>query len=444
MNRTFHIITFGCQMNKLDSELIQASLQNRGFQPVSEPDDASVVLYNTCSVREHAENKVFSHLGTWRERAEENEDFIVGVTGCMAQRMGERITDKFDYVRLVCGTRSFLEIPDYIEHIARTGEPVIALGEEPLELNRDPELRPTHHRAFLSIMRGCDNYCAYCIVPHVRGRETSRQPEEILDEAQNLVSDGVVELTLLGQNVNSYGKDVDGDVGLVHLLENLNDMDGLRRIRFITSHPRDMSEAIFRAVAELDAVCEHVHMPAQSGSDEILKRMNRHYTRRHYLDMVETGRRQLPEMAFSSDFIVGFPGETDADFEQTLALLKNVRFQQSYIFRYSPRPGTRAADMEDDVTDEIKRERQQRLLAAQEEVDSRRRAGLVGETLEVLCEGENARHKQEGQWRGRTRKNDIVVFDAPDAQPGKIRPITISDSTALTLFGRQQEPEPPQ
>ena len=438
MHRTFHIVTFGCQMNKLDSELLQAALQSRGFRPVADPEEAGVVLYNTCSVREQAENKVFSHLGTYRGRAGEDPEFILGVVGCMAQRMGEKISEKFPFTRLVCGTRSFLQVPDYLAHIAETGERVIALGEEPLEFDRDTELRPEGHHAYVSIMRGCDNYCAYCIVPHVRGHETSREPADVIEEARQLADGGVVELTLLGQNVNSYGKGLDADASLAGLLGKLDRIEGLRRIRFITSHPRDMSEEIFRAVADLQKVCEHVHMPAQSGADPVLHRMKRHYDRPHYMEMIEMGRTLVPDLAFSSDFIVGFPGETDEDFERTLCLLKRVRFQQSYIFRYSPRPGTRAAEMEDDVPDEVKRDRQQELLCAQEQIDTERRAAMVGETVEVLCAAENASHPEEGQWRGRTRENDIVVFSAPEASPGAVRNIRIHDSTALTLFGAEE------
>ena len=443
MNRSFHIVTFGCQMNKLDSELLQAALQSRGFRPVADPEEAGVVLYNTCSVREHAEDKVFSHLGTYRPRAGEDPEFILGVVGCMAQRMGERLAERFPFVRLICGTRSFLQVPDYLAHIESTGERVVALGEEPLEFERDPELRPRGHHAYVSIMRGCNNYCAYCIVPHVRGRETSRAPDEIVQEARALAEGGVVELTLLGQNVNSYGKGLEGEASLASLLVELDGVPGLRRIRFITSHPRDMTEGIFRAVAELEKVCEHVHMPAQSGSDPILRRMNRHYDRAHYVDLIEMGRRLVPDLAFSSDFIVGFPGETDEDFAQTLSLAEEVRFQQSYIFRYSPRPGTKAAEMEDDVPEEVKRDRQQRLLSAQERIDTERRADMVGQTVEVMCEAENKSHPEEGRWRGRTRENDIVIFSAADTRPGDVRRITVEDATALTLFGGVAKREAP-
>ncbi len=439
MKKTFHITTFGCQMNKLDSELIQAALQRHDYVPVADQEDAGVVLYNTCSVRDQAENRVLSHLGTFRERAEEDPDFILGVTGCMAQRMGEQLTHKFPFVNLVCGTRRFLQIPDYLNHIRETGESIVALDQDPLESQPAPESRLVGHQAYVSIMRGCNNFCAYCIVPHVRGREKSRPMGEIKTEVQRLVEEGAVEVNLLGQNVNSYGNDRDDDASLDRLLHEVNEVDGLGRIRFITSHPRDMNEAILRAVADLDKVCEHVHMAAQSGSDAVLERMNRHYTREHYLDVVAIGRELVPDMAFASDFIVGFPGETDEDFQKTLELVHDVGFQQSYIFRYSPRPDTRAAEMEDDVPDQVKRDRQQQLLSAQKEVDAERRQSLVGTTREVLCEEENETHPEEGKWRGRTRENDIVVFSSPTAQPGDILPVHITKSTALTLFGEAED-----
>ncbi len=436
MDRTFHIVTFGCQMNKLDSELLQGALRKRGFEPVRDPRRAGVVLYNTCSVRRQAENRVFSHLGAWQEHARSDPGFILGVIGCMAQRLGRRIIERFDHVRLVCGTRSFLRVPDYLERIAETGDRVVALDQGPFSFERDPEFRPQPHRAYVSIMRGCENYCAYCIVPQVRGRETNRPPDEIVEEVRRLCDGGVVEVALLGQNVNAYGKALGDDVSLAGLLEQVNAVRGLRRLRFITSHPADMTEEILRAVAGLEKVCEHIHMPAQSGSDAVLGRMRRGYTRGQYLELTGKARRLIEGVEISSDFIVGFPGESDEDFELTLSLLEEVRFQQGFIFRYSPRPGTRAARWDDDVPEAIKRERQQRLLAAQERVDAERRASLRGGTVEVLSDGPNRGHRQNGGSIGRTRHNDIVVFSGPEAPPGALCRVLVENSTPLTLFGR--------
>lgn len=423
-------------MNKLDSELVTGKLLSEGFQPVERPEDAEILLYNTCSVRAHAEDKVLSHLGTWRKRAAREPGFILGVMGCMAERLGEEIARRFPHVRLVCGTRVFCRVPEYLRRIMRDGRTIVALQDEPLGLQRVPAARAELHHAYVSIMRGCNNYCAYCIVPYVRGREVSRPPGEILQEVQRLCDDGVVAITLLGQNVNSYGKGIDGAT-LPGLLGQVNSVEGLRRIRFITNHPRDMSEDILRAVGELDKVCEHIHMPAQSGSDAVLGRMSRGYTRRQYVELIEAGRRIIPGVEFASDFLVGFPGETDQDFELTLSLLTEVRFQQSFVFKYSPRPGTRGAGLPDDVPDDLKRERNQRLLAAQQQVDAARRSAWVGSTVEVLVDGANKGDPACGGLTGRTRQNDIVIFSGEGAPAGTLCEVRIEGATALTLFGRR-------
>jgi len=434
-DRNVCIVTFGCQMNKLDSELLTGALRERGFCPTPKPEDASIVLYNTCSVREHAEARVMSHLGSCRARAERDPAFILGVIGCMAERLGEKLTRQFDFVRLVCGTRSFLAIPDYLMLI-RSGERrrIVALkGEFPIGYERLPSARPERHHAYVAIMRGCNRFCAYCIVPHVRGGEISRPPDHIVTEVQRLVDDGVREVTLLGQNVNSYGRDLGVEACLPRLLERLNGLSGLERIRFITNHPADMTAEIFRAVAGLDKVCEHVHMPAQSGSDGILERMNRGYSSAHYRGLVDSAREIIRGVAIASDFIVGFPGESEADFQKTLDLLREVGFQQSFIFKYSARPGTAAAKLSDDVPAGVKKGRHAALLAAQQEVDAHRRAGLVGETTEVLVDGISK--NDPDKLSARTRQNDIVILRAPQATIGTLGHVRIVDSTPRTLFG---------
>jgi len=354
----------------------------------------------------------------------------------MAQRLGRELTRRFPHVRLVCGTRAFLDLPEYLDQIMRHGGRVVALQEQPVHFERDPRARLRRHHAYVSVMRGCDNFCSYCIVPFVRGREVSRPPAEILDEVRRLCADGVVEVTLLGQNVNSYGKGHADGVGLAALLEQVNSVEGLRRIRFVTSHPKDMAEDILRAVAGLDKVCEHIHVPAQSGSDGVLARMNRGYTRGDYVRLVETARRLIPGVELSSDFLVGFPGETQADFEQTLGLLGEVRFQQSFVFKYSPRPGTRAARWRDDVPDTAKRQRNQALLEAQQRVDRARRSALVGSAVEVMVEGPNRGDPAAADLTGRTRQNDIVVLSGCEAAPGALREAEVTDATPLTLFAR--------
>jgi tRNA-2-methylthio-N6-dimethylallyladenosine synthase len=442
--RTFHVVTFGCQMNKLDSELLCAALVGAGWRQTAgengaEAQEADVVIYSTCSVRQQAENRVLSHLGAWRRRVEREPAFIVGVVGCMAQRLGAEIVRRFPHVRLVCGTRAFHRVPEHLERIAATGEAVVDLGEDEFSACRDPALRPERHHAFVSIMRGCDNFCAYCVVPYVRGRPMSRPPADIAEEVRRLCGDGVVEVALLGQNVNAYGKGRDEPVGLAALLERVSDTPGLERLRFLTNHPGDMTEDILRAVASLDVVCEHLHMPAQSGADAVLERMGRGYAREEYVRIVEAARRIVPGIELSSDFIVGFPGETDGDFEKTLGLLEGVRFQQSFIFKYSPRPGTLAARWADDVADAVKRERNQRLLAAQARIDTERRRAMVGTEVEVMVDGRNPDDREGRPLRGRTRGNDIVFFSGPALAPGTVTQVRIEDATPLTLFGSRCE-----
>jgi tRNA-2-methylthio-N6-dimethylallyladenosine synthase len=426
------IVTFGCQMNKLDSDLLRGALVREGFGLTDRPDEADVVLYNTCSVRDHAENRVLSHLGAWRRRARRDERFVLGVIGCMAQRLGAELARQFDHVDLVCGTRALLRVPGHLKRVLAGEGPVVDVdGDAFAASERLPRMRESAVQAYVSIMRGCDNFCSYCIVPYVRGREVSRPAEQVLAEVRALAQDGVREVTLLGQNVNSYRSE---GRTLADLLAMLNDVEGLCRIRFVTSHPKDMSDGILDAVAALDKVCEHLHVPPQSGSDGVLRRMNRRYTAADYRDMVARARASVPGVALAGDFIVGFPGETDAEFEESLALLREVRFQQAYLFKYSPRPGTRAAGLPDDVPDEVKRERHRRLLAAQEEVDTARRAAMVGEEVEVLVEGVSK--ADSSHYTGRTRGNDIVVFPGGDAAVGALRLLRVVDSTPLTLFGR--------
>ena len=428
------IVTFGCQMNKLDSQVLRGRLARAGFELCEEPDAADVVLYNTCSVREHAENRVFSHLGTYRARAERNPDFVLGVLGCMAQRLGAEIRQRFPFVDLVCGTRAFVRVPELLRGIMDGGGPVVDVAmDAPVRFDRAACMRESGHSAYVSIMRGCTNFCAYCIVPHVRGPEVSRAPDDVVDEVRRLAEGGVREITLLGQNVNSYGRDLDGDVNLAALLEGMNKVPGLARIRFVTSHPRDMTAELLDAVGRLDKVCEHLHVPPQSGSDAVLRRMNRGYTARDYRHLVDSARRRVPGVALAGDFIVGFPGETEEDFEETLRLLRDVRFQQCFVFKYSPRPGTKAAGWEDDVPDEVKRRRHRQMLDAQELVDTERRAAMVGSKTEVLVDGPS---KQDASnLSGRTRQNDIVVFRGSEDLTGELVTLELTDSTALTLFG---------
>lgn len=437
------IKTFGCQMNKLDSELSIGSLMKKGYSFVENEKEADIILLNTCSVRDKAEHKVYSQLGSLRDKKEKNPDLILGVLGCMAQNEGDRIFKRMPHVNLVCGTRMFSKLPEFLEEISGSNKRVLAIDEDgEVNFDRLVTQRQDRYNAFVSIMRGCDNYCSYCIVPYVRGREFSRSVSDIVDEVKSLADDGCKEIILLGQNVNSYGKGLDGKVNLATLLRKLDLIGGIERIRFVTSHPKDMTKEIIEAVGELPRVCEYLHMPAQSGSDRILQKMRRQYTTAHYKELAEMARTLVPDIKIASDFIVGFPGETEGDFEDTVKLLNDVRCQNSFIFKYSPRTGTAATDLIDDVEEETKKRRNHILLELQKKISTEENRLMHGKSVEVLVEGISK--SDTGRLSGRTRQNMIVVFDLPDGSnqgylssslPGKLVDIKIVDSTDLTLFG---------
>ena len=430
------IVTFGCQMNRLDSELIAGDLRAAGFEPAKGEAEADVILFNTCSVRQHAEERVYSRLGALQALKRKRPEVLIGVIGCMAQMHGEAIFKRAPHVGLVCGTKGLARLAELIAE-ARGGMRVCATEKDGAPLvRRSASERISKHLAYVYIMRGCDNYCAYCVVPYARGPEESRPPGEIADEVRALADDGCKEVTLLGQNVNSYGKGLTPKVGLADLLESLNEIAGLERIRFVTSHPKDMSREILSAVGRLKKVCEHLHMPAQSGSDKILKAMNRKYTAARYRQIVAEARELIPGAAIASDFIVGFPGETEEDFAATEQLMRDVRFQQSFVFKYSPRPRTAAAELPDDVPQKVKAERNRRLLAVQEEISREEHAKLVGRTVEVLVEGPSKSDKSK--LMGRSRQNAIVIFAGDRSLEGKIVTVHVESSTPLTLFGSKE------
>jgi len=439
------IHAFGCQMNKLDAELAMGALRRAGGEPTDSVEEADVILYHTCSVREHAEERVYSNVGKLKFLKRRRPEIVIGIMGCMAQKDRGAIFERLPHVDLVVGTREFPRIAELVEEARRTRKRLLACSEEAAVVEtRDPACRPSRHRAFLTIMRGCDNFCAYCIVPSVRGRETSRPLDEVVAEAQRLVDDGVVEITLLGQNVNSYGKSFGHPArgatragAFVGLLERLDRLSGLARIRFVTSHPKDMSREILQAVRDLPRVCEHLHMPAQSGSDRILKAMNRKYTAAHYRELVALAREIVPGIAIASDFIVGFPGETPEEFEETASLVRETRFQNCFVFKYSPRPGTAAAKLSDDVPAEEKKRRNLELLEIQSRVNRQEYAGFVGQEVEALAEGVSARDARRVS--GRLRTNHIVVFPGGAELTGKLLRVRILSATALTLVGERTD-----
>ncbi len=433
--KTVFFETFGCQMNKLDAELSLGLLQEEGYKIVDKVDDADVILFNTCSVRQHAEHKVYSHLGALKTLKKKHPEVIVGVLGCMAQKDGEAIFKRMPHVDLVCGTRMFSRLPEMLLKIRNHGSHVLAIDEDQIvNVKRAVTYRPNFYQAFVTVMRGCDNYCSYCIVPYVRGREISRTIADIKEEVQSLVSNGCKEVTLLGQNINSYGKGLDGNVTLGDLLSELDELDGLDRIRFVTSHPADMSRDLIRTMSRLEKVCEYLHMPAQSGSDEVLKRMRRGYTAGYYRKFVRYARELIPHLTVASDFIVGFPGETEEDFQETVQLMEDIRFQNCFIFKYSPRTGTKAAELKDDVPDETKRARNLKLLELQKKISLEENTKMIGKKVEVLVEG--ASKSDPNRLSGRTRQNHIVVFNGSQELVGKLVGVVIHEVTDLTLFGK--------
>ncbi len=440
MGKRILIRTFGCQMNKLDSELVEGLFRQRGYDSAASAAEADVILVNTCSVRGHAEERAYSRIGDLAAVKRKNPGLLIGVIGCMAEKDGFRIFERAPHVDLVCGPQRLEELPRLVEEIAaRKGPPSLAVGPgRGRDMPRLAVPRRNRFHAFVAIMRGCDNFCSYCVVPYLRGREMSRAPQEITEEVRGLVADGCVEVALLGQNVNSYGKGLDEPTDLAELCTRLNKLPGLRRIRFVTSHPKDLSRRLIEAMRDLPKVCEYLHLPAQSGSDRVLEKMNRRYTATRYRELVAELREAVPDVAVASDFIVGFPGETEEDFEKTRGLVRDVRFQNCFIFKYSTRPGTTAAKLPDDVPARTKKERNQALLRLQEEISRDEHKKQEGSEVEILVEGKSK--TDPSRLSGRTRQNEIVVFEGSPELAGKIIRLRIVDSTPLTLFGRLLNP----
>ena len=429
MNMKFFIRTYGCQMNESDSERIAWLLTRRGYKGTSDETEADLIILNTCAVRDSAERKVWGKLGRLKDLKRRKPDLLIAVGGCMAQSYGEEIIRRFPHVDLVFGTRSFVKLPDLIDERLSAGRAVVDLSE-PTPFQFTPQLRGNGIKAWVSISTGCDNFCSYCIVPYVRGRETHRPVDEILGEIEGLAREGYKEITLLGQNVNSYRWK---DVSFSELLRMANEIGGIERIRFITSHPKDVPDDLIEAMAELEKVCEHLHLPAQSGANSILRRMNRRYTRERYLDIVRKLRREIPHAAITSDFIVGFPGESEEDFEETLSLVEEVRFDYAFCYRYSDRPGTKAASMEGKIPEHLKRRRLERLIDLTKRIALEKNSDLLGDVVEVLVEDVNP--KVKGELMGRTRTNKIVFFRGNKDMIGSTLKVRITEASYWFLKG---------
>jgi tRNA-2-methylthio-N6-dimethylallyladenosine synthase len=437
-------------MNERDSEAVAVMLRGRGYSVVAGEEDADIVLLNTCSVRDQAEQKAIGKAGYLTARKRKNPNFVVGIMGCMAQNRGRDLLDRLPDLDLVVGTQKFHQVPDHLDHIMATlkgqgPRPTTVVDLEAEEGSQNTirghiggEARISAH---VSIMQGCNMACTFCIVPKTRGPERGRPIEDIVEEVEELALGGTREVTLLGQIVNSYGRHEipvrNGRSPFVQLLERIEEIRGIERIRFTSPHPRGFRRDLIESYRDLSKLCEYVHLPVQSGSDRMLRAMNRPYTRKYYLDIVDRLRAVVPNMYLSTDIIVGFPGETESDFELTRSLFDTVGYDMAYIFRYSIRSGTPAADMKDQVDESIKMERNQILLALLSQHSKGRNAGLIGTVQEVLVEG---RSKRRDRYTGRTRGNRTVHFDATDRMVGSLVPVKIERATASSLYGVVQQP----
>jgi tRNA-2-methylthio-N6-dimethylallyladenosine synthase len=406
--RTFFLETFGCQMNDHDSEKVAGVLLGRGYRQVETPDAAGLVLYNTCSIREKAAHKVFSRLGLYRDA---HEGKLIGVLGCVAQQEGEVIFDRAPWVSLVCGSASYRQLPELLGRIEAGERRVTGLDKDTDETFETEITRRDHpFRAYITIIEGCDKACTYCVVPFTRGPERSRASASILEEARRLAEAGYSEIQLLGQTVNSYCDPSPRGMSFSELLLAVAETPGMRRVRFTTSHPSDFGADIVRAIEAHPGVCDHVHLPVQSGSTRVLRAMQRTYTREEYLEKIALIRSAQRPISITTDIIVGFPGETDEDFAETLNLLDEAQYDGAYIFKYSPRPNTSAKSMPDAIPEEEKGRRLSVLQERQRQIQTVRNESLVGQTFEVLVDGDSWR---EGQWAGRTSSNRMVNFNSP-------------------------------
>ena len=460
---TYFLETFGCQMNVLDSQLVEGQLRRLGLQPADDRRQADLILFNTCSVRQHAEDKVLSRLGALRRHKQRRPETIIGVMGCMAERLREELFVQAPHVDLLCGPGQLNQLPALLEEVWERRERVAALAGagrrssrnddlEDLDLSRSADPGGSQVQAYVRVQRGCDKFCTYCIVPLVRGPQRSRPPANIIREVRMLAEQGCREVTLLGQTVNSYlYAEDDQRLTLAELLERVHEVEGIDRIRFITSFPADWHEDIFRVMRDCSRIMPYLHIPAQSGSDRMLKAMHRGYTAGEYLDLMDMARRYVPDIALAGDFIVGFCGETEEDHRATIELVRRVEYKSIFVFKYSPRPGTSAErGKDDDVPAEVKARRNNELLKVQEEIGLRQKRALIGQTVEVLVEGysKTARRAQNAaaddspgttelanQLTGRTPHDLIAVFDGPPECIGALVNVRVQSVSPLTLFG---------
>ena len=441
--KTYKIVTFGCQMNARDSEKLAGVLEDKGFTEVADENTADIVIFNTCTVRENANQKLYGHIGQLKKSYLENKNKIIGICGCMMQEKDEveKIVEKYPQVKLIFGTHNIDEFGDLIDEVIYTNKKVIKVYDKAENIEKTlPTKRVFDFKCGINIMFGCDNFCTYCIVPYVRGRERSRDVDSIVAEIKKVVAEGVIEIMLLGQNVNSYsGKASDSykfkdnnKVTFPELLNEVAKIEGLKRIRFMTSHPKDLSDELIEVIKNNSNICRHIHLPVQSGSDEILKAMNRHYDRSAYLKVIEKIRNNIEDVGITTDIIVGFPGETEKDFEDTLSLINQVSYDAVFTFEYSKRTGTKAAEMTNQVPENIVKERFKRLLKVVEDNSGRNVEKYVGRVMDVLVEGED---KVSGKLTGRLSNNYLVHFNGDKELIGSIIDVKLTKSCKFYYEG---------
>jgi tRNA-2-methylthio-N6-dimethylallyladenosine synthase len=433
---SYHVTTFGCQMNVHDSERMRGMLESLGYEESESRDGADLILFNTCSIRESADNRFIAHLGEAKRLKSEDPERVVGVGGCWAQSVKDEVFRRFPFVDVAFGPGQIHRLAEFLNSDSLTAQGYFEFEDFSGHL---PAHRERPHQGWMQISQGCNCRCAYCIVPSTRGREVSRDPAELVAEAEALAADGVVEVTLLGQNVNSYGRDLPAGsrTTFAELLARIDAVDGLERIRYTSPHPKDMREDVIRAHAELPALCEHIHLPLQSGSSAVLKRMRRTYDRRRYMERVALIREHVPDCAITTDIIVGFPGESESDFAETLEVVEEVGYDGAFTFVFSPRRETEAATMGGQIPHPVKRERMERLVDLVQRRAAERARRFVGRTMEVLVEGES--RTDPARLRGRTRHNRTVNFEGA-AEPGDLVEVVITDSTSTTLAGVAELP----
>ncbi|WP_423738969.1 tRNA (N6-isopentenyl adenosine(37)-C2)-methylthiotransferase MiaB [Clostridium gasigenes] len=435
-NNLFFIQTYGCQMNEEDSEKISGMLKRIGYSSTEVKEEAGIIIYNTCCIRENAETKVFGNLGHLKALKRKNPDLIIAICGCMMQQEGmvDKILNNFPFVNIIFGTHNAFKFPEYLNRVKTEGIQVKEIFNKETEIVEGiPIDRKSEVKAFVTIMYGCNNFCTYCVVPYVRGRERSRTPKDIVKEIEGLISKGYKEITLLGQNVNSYGKGLDEEITFAMLLRKINEVPGIERIRFMTPHPKDLTEDVILAIRDCDKVCEQIHLPVQSGSNRILKKMNRNYTRENYIELIKKIRKEIPGVTITTDLIIGFPGETEEDFEDTLNLAKEIQYSLAFTYLYSRRNNTPADIMLNQVADNIKHERFNKLVDVINKGVISQNKTYEGQTVEVLVEGSSKNDLT--MLTGRTRNGKLVNFKGQNIKSGDLVLIKIIRAQPFSLIG---------